>query len=177
MKFRLLWVGKTQESWVKTGIDEYAGRVRRYFPLEIGEAKEEKGATGEQAREREAERLLKLLPATAKLVLLDETGAQLTSPEFAALIGATEQDTALQLAQAQARNVSVVRDFLLEVLSAADPARAGGKPPGQVTVQEAVDAAASNMGSALEAQPETKVPILITLADVYSSLDQVDGGA
>ena len=78
------------------------------------------------------------------------------------------------LAQAQARNVSVVRDFLLEVFSAADPARAGAKPPGEVTVQEAVDAAASNMGTALDAQPETKVPILTTLADVYSSLDQVD---
>ena len=98
MKFRLLWVGKTQESWVKTGIDEYAGRVRRYSPLEIGEAKEEKGATGEQAREREAERLLKLLPATAKLVLLDETGAQLTSPEFAALIGRERDRSTTELA-------------------------------------------------------------------------------
>jgi 23S rRNA (pseudouridine1915-N3)-methyltransferase len=86
MKLRLLWVGKTQESWVKTGIDEYAGRVRRYFPLEIAEAKEEKGAEAEKSREREAERLLKLLPASAKLILLDEHGAQLTSPEFAALI-------------------------------------------------------------------------------------------
>ena len=78
------------------------------------------------------------------------------------------------LAQAQARNVSAVRDFLLEVLSAGDPAMTAGKPPGEVTVQEAVDAAASNMGTALDAQPETKVPILTTLADVYSSLDQVD---
>ncbi|HYV56524.1 MAG TPA: protein kinase, partial [Candidatus Nitrosopolaris sp.] len=78
------------------------------------------------------------------------------------------------LAQAQARNVSTVRDFLLEVLEAADPARASGKPPGEVTVQEAVDAAASSMGTALDRQPETKVPILMTLANVYSSLDQVD---
>ncbi|HET6981352.1 MAG TPA: protein kinase [Myxococcaceae bacterium] len=79
-----------------------------------------------------------------------------------------------QLARVQARNVSAVRDFLVEVLSAADPARAAGKPPGEVTIQEAVDAAASNMGTALDAQPETKVPILTTLANVYSSLDQVD---
>ncbi len=78
------------------------------------------------------------------------------------------------LAQAQARNLSAVRDFLVEVLTAADPARSSGKPPGEVTVQEAVDAAASSMGTALDSQPETKVPILSTLADVYSSLDQVD---
>jgi 23S rRNA (pseudouridine1915-N3)-methyltransferase len=98
VRFRLLWVGKTQESWVRTGSDEYAGRVRRYFPLEIAEAKEEKGAAGEQAKEREAERLLKLLPATAKLVLLDETGAQLTSPEFAALIGRERDQSTPELA-------------------------------------------------------------------------------
>jgi serine/threonine-protein kinase len=79
-----------------------------------------------------------------------------------------------QLAQAQAHNVSAVRDFLLDVLSAADPARAVGKPPGEVTIQEAVDAAASSMGDTLDKQPETKVPILVTLANVYSSFDQVD---
>jgi len=78
------------------------------------------------------------------------------------------------LAEARARNLSVVRDFLLEVLSAADPARARAKPPGEVTVQEAVDAAASSLGPAFDSQPETKVPILTTLADVYGSLDQVD---
>jgi 23S rRNA (pseudouridine1915-N3)-methyltransferase len=98
VKFRLLWVGKTQESWVRTGCDEYAGRVRRYFPLEIAEAREEKGAEGEQAREREAERLLKLLPTTAKLILLDETGAQLTSPEFAVLIGRERDRSTPELA-------------------------------------------------------------------------------
>src|SRR5262249_29987230 len=98
-----------------------------------------------------------------------------TAAAILALLGSTA--VALrqaQLAQAQARNVSMVRDFLLEILSAADPARAGGKPPGEVTVQEAVDAAASSMGAALDMQAETKVPILTTLSNVYSSLDQVD---
>lgn len=71
---------------MKTGIDDYAERIRHYFPLDIGEVKEEKGAAAEKAREREAERLLKLLPPSARLILLDETGAQLTSPEFAALL-------------------------------------------------------------------------------------------
>jgi serine/threonine-protein kinase len=98
-----------------------------------------------------------------------------TGTAILALLGSTA--VALRqahLAQAQARNVSAVRDFLLEVLSAADPARASGKPPGEVTVQEAVDAAASSMEAVLDKQPETKVPILITLSNVYSSLDQVD---
>ena len=98
-----------------------------------------------------------------------------TAAAILALLGSTA--VALRqahLAQAQARNASLVRDFLLEVLSAADPARARGKPPGEVTVQEAVDTAASSMGTALEMQPEMRVPILTTLSGVYSGLDQVD---
>ena len=52
MKLRALWVGKTQEEWVRRGIDEYAGRIRRYMPLELAEAREEKGAASDKAKER-----------------------------------------------------------------------------------------------------------------------------
>ncbi len=86
MRLKLLWVGKTQESWVRTGIEEYAGRVRRYLPLEIQEAREEKGAQAAAMRERECERLAKLLPKGAKLVLLDERGDAMTSTEFASFL-------------------------------------------------------------------------------------------
>lgn len=86
MRLKLLWVGKTQESWVRTGIDEYAGRVRRYAPLEILEAREEKGAQAAAMRERECERLTKLLPKGGRLVLLDERGEQMSSTEFASFL-------------------------------------------------------------------------------------------
>ena len=87
MKLRLLWVGKTQESWLKDGIAEYSGRIRRYAPLELAEAREEKGAAAETMREREAERLTRLLPKNGRLILLDERGDQLTSPGLAELVG------------------------------------------------------------------------------------------
>jgi 23S rRNA (pseudouridine1915-N3)-methyltransferase len=87
MRLKLLWVGKTQEAWVKAGIEEYAGRVRRYCPLEILEAREEKGAQAQAMRERECERLAKLLPKGARLIVLDERGEQMTSPELGAFIG------------------------------------------------------------------------------------------
>ena len=88
MKIKVLWVGKTQEEWVRRGIDEYAGRVRRYLPLEIGEVREEKGAQAEAGREAECLRLLKLLPKNARLILLDERGDELSSPQLAAFLGA-----------------------------------------------------------------------------------------
>jgi 23S rRNA (pseudouridine1915-N3)-methyltransferase len=86
VRLKLLWVGKTQEAWVKAGIEEYAGRVRRYCPLEILEAREEKGAQAVAMRERECERLAKLLPKGGRLVVLDERGEAMSSPEFAAFL-------------------------------------------------------------------------------------------
>lgn len=87
MKLRLVWVGKTQEAWVKAGIEEYAGRVKRYTPFEISEVKDEKGGLPEQMRQRESERIEKLLSKNGRLILLDELGEQFTSPAFAKLIG------------------------------------------------------------------------------------------
>lgn len=87
MKLRVVWVGKTQQEWVRSGIEDYAARIRRYCPLEIGEAREEKASRDEAMRERECDRLLKLLPKNARLVLLDEKGTEFSSPEFAAFLG------------------------------------------------------------------------------------------
>ncbi|RII28799.1 MAG: ribosomal RNA large subunit methyltransferase H [Geobacter sp.] len=86
MKIRVIWVGKTQEAWVKAGIDEYAGRIRRYTPLEISEAREEKGAQHDAGRVAECVRLGKLLPKNACLVLLDERGDELDSRQMATFI-------------------------------------------------------------------------------------------
>ncbi len=87
MKFSVLWVGKTQQEWVRGGINEYVSRIRRYMPLDILEVKEEKGAAADAMRARECERLKKLLPKQGKVVLLDDRGAGMTSPEFASFIG------------------------------------------------------------------------------------------
>lgn len=87
MKLRVLWVGKTQNDWVRTGIDEYAARIRRYAPLEIIETREEKGACKETMRIRECARLDKLLPKNARIIILDERGTEMTSPAFASFIG------------------------------------------------------------------------------------------
>jgi 23S rRNA (pseudouridine1915-N3)-methyltransferase len=87
VRLKVLWVGKTQQEWVREGITDYSSRIRRYLPLEILEAREEKGAAEEIMRERECERLTKLLPKNARLVLLDEKGTLMSSPEFADFIG------------------------------------------------------------------------------------------
>ncbi|ACM18976.1 23S rRNA (pseudouridine1915-N3)-methyltransferase, putative [Geotalea daltonii FRC-32] len=95
MRLKVLWVGKTQEEWVRRGIDEYAGRIGRYMSIDLAEARDEKGAAVEAMREREGERLLKLLPKNARLVLLDERGEQMSSPELARFL-ATNRDGGTQ---------------------------------------------------------------------------------
>jgi 23S rRNA (pseudouridine1915-N3)-methyltransferase len=87
VRLKVLWVGKTQQEWVREGIEEYSTRIRRYMPLEILETREEKGAAEEFMRDREGDRLARLLPKNGRLVLLDEKGTTMSSPEFADFLG------------------------------------------------------------------------------------------
>jgi 23S rRNA (pseudouridine1915-N3)-methyltransferase len=41
LKIRVVWVGKNRDPWVKEVVAEYAGRIRRYAPLELSEARDE----------------------------------------------------------------------------------------------------------------------------------------
>jgi 23S rRNA (pseudouridine1915-N3)-methyltransferase len=87
LKLRVLWVGKTRDAWVKEPLGDYAGRIRRYAPLELGEVRDEKGAEAEEMRRRECERLDRQIPPGAVLILLDERGEQMDSPALATFIG------------------------------------------------------------------------------------------
>lgn len=87
MKLRVLWVGKSRDPWVKDAVDEYAGRIRRYCPLELIDIRDEKGAEACEQRRRECERLERQIPPNATLVLLDERGEQMDSPSLASFIG------------------------------------------------------------------------------------------
>ncbi|MFZ2949572.1 MAG: 23S rRNA (pseudouridine(1915)-N(3))-methyltransferase RlmH [Desulfuromonadaceae bacterium] len=87
MKIKVLWVGKSRDPWVKDAIEEYAGRIRRYCPLDLVDIRDEKGAAAEEMRRRECERLEKQIPPNAVLILLDERGEQMDSPGLAAFVG------------------------------------------------------------------------------------------
>jgi 23S rRNA (pseudouridine1915-N3)-methyltransferase len=98
MKLRVLWLGKTRDSWIKEGVADYAGRIGRYLPLSIDELKDEKDATLEDGRRREGERLLKQLAPQTVLVVLDERGQQMDSLRFAEFIGKYRDNGTQELA-------------------------------------------------------------------------------
>ncbi len=86
MKITLLMVGKTEEGWLKTGIEKYLQRLKHYTRLDVidlPEIKNTKSLTAGQQKAKEAELILKKISSTDYVLLLDENGIELTSPRFA----------------------------------------------------------------------------------------------
>ena len=87
MKLTLLLVGKTTSNELDKLIDGYRQRLTHYIPFDIvviPELKNTKSLTREQQKEQEGQLILKAVPASADLVLLDERGQEFRSVEFAA---------------------------------------------------------------------------------------------
>ena len=74
------------KGWTAQGCDDYLKRLRRYFPVEVVEIREEdmnRRSTNE-VLDAEADRILKRLPDGARIVALDrEHGRQFSSEKLA----------------------------------------------------------------------------------------------
>lgn len=87
MKITLMVVGKTTSANLKSGIDEYARRINRYFPFDIVElpdVKTSRKLTEDKQKEAEGALMLGKIQPGDFVVLLDEHGREMTSREFAA---------------------------------------------------------------------------------------------
>ena len=86
MKIRFIVIGKTDEIYLRTGINEYLTRLKRYIPvdyIEIPALKNSSSLTIPVHQAREKEILEKQIQPGEMVVLLDEHGRQMNSPEFA----------------------------------------------------------------------------------------------
>ncbi|HZY65256.1 MAG TPA: 23S rRNA (pseudouridine(1915)-N(3))-methyltransferase RlmH [Rubrobacteraceae bacterium] len=82
---RIVAVGKLR-GWAADGCDDYLGRLRRYFPVEVAEVPEEDMNRNPRGKvlDAEAVRLSKRIPDDAYLVALDrERGRTLSSEKLA----------------------------------------------------------------------------------------------
>jgi 23S rRNA (pseudouridine1915-N3)-methyltransferase len=89
MKITLLIVGKTEDVYLKEGIDKYLKRLKYYTKIEIteiAELKNTKALTQDQVKTKEAELILKKLSVADYVILLDEKGMEISSSQFAAYI-------------------------------------------------------------------------------------------
>lgn len=85
MRLELLFLGKTKEKYLATGIDDYAKRLSRYLKVEIKtlkEGKAKKGVPENLLIEKESEKLMQNSQGSY-LVCLDRTGKQMDSLELA----------------------------------------------------------------------------------------------
>ena len=86
MKITLLTVGKTEDAYIRDGIDKFIKRLKHYIKLDIidlPELKNTKALTQDQQKNKEAELILKKLTNTDHVVLLDEKGLEFSSVQFA----------------------------------------------------------------------------------------------
>lgn len=85
MNIKLVVVGKTDEKYIQEGIDLYVRRLKHYVNFElvvIPALKDQKGASADDIRNREAQLLAKQLEKSDVVVLLDEHGKEHTSVGF-----------------------------------------------------------------------------------------------
>ncbi|MHA3723948.1 23S rRNA (pseudouridine(1915)-N(3))-methyltransferase RlmH [Leucobacter sp. HY1910] len=82
MSVRVLAVGKKHEKWVVDGIDRYEKRLRKPFDASW-QLLPHSAREGDAARTEESDRILAKLDANAFVVLLDERGRNVDSPELA----------------------------------------------------------------------------------------------
>jgi 23S rRNA (pseudouridine1915-N3)-methyltransferase len=95
MKLRVLWPGKTKQSYFRDAVKDYSSRIARFVPFEIVETKEY--STADRNKQQRISKESKNLLIAAKdsvLVVLDPDGKQLTSEELANWIQKQNRDIA-----------------------------------------------------------------------------------
>lgn len=83
MKTAVVAVGRVRDPHYRALCDEYAGRIRRFAPLDVVEVKAARGLEGARAKAAEGPLILKRLPPGVRAVCLDERGKTMSSVELA----------------------------------------------------------------------------------------------
>lgn len=89
MKLQFWSIGKAHEKYVAAGIEDFTKRANNYFSCEwklIAPLKNAVSLSVDQLKKQEGKTILDLLQSDDVLVLLDERGKMLDSPELANLV-------------------------------------------------------------------------------------------
>ena len=85
MKITILTIGKKNEPWIQPGVFRFLERLRAPFAAEMI-ILPHSSFEGGRARQEESERILSRLKPADFIILLDERGKNLSSPELSNLI-------------------------------------------------------------------------------------------
>lgn len=95
MPIKILAIGKKHEAWVVDGIERYQERLKRPFNVEWI-LLPHSSLDGNRARQEESGRILSRLDANDYVILLDELGKNINSPELSGLLVA-KLDLSIQI--------------------------------------------------------------------------------
>lgn len=84
MAIRIIAIGKKHESWIQEGLERYQKRLQKPYDVEWV-LLPHSSLEGVSARQEESERILSRLDTGSHVVLLDEVGRNISSPEIAEL--------------------------------------------------------------------------------------------
>ena len=85
MKITIITIGKKNEAWVQPGVSRFLERLRAPFVAEMI-ILPHSSFEGDRARQEESERIFSRLNSDDFVILLDERGKNLSSPELSNLI-------------------------------------------------------------------------------------------
>jgi 23S rRNA (pseudouridine1915-N3)-methyltransferase len=100
MKISLWSIGKANDSYVKEGIEDFTRRISKYYPVDwkiFPPARQTINTSEAGIKQQEAQSILTHLQKDDFLVLLDEKGQQITSPQLATLIERQANNSIKQL--------------------------------------------------------------------------------
>jgi len=88
MKLRFIWVGKTKSAPIRSLIEDFVDRIRKFAPVEIVEVKDRTDAHSDMdaVAAREGEDLLSRVWSDPFVVVLDEKGTEMRSEQLARMI-------------------------------------------------------------------------------------------
>lgn len=98
MKHELLFLGKTKDQFIEAGVQHYLKRLHHYTSFNVTTIKEKGRGKGKKLSvEEEGKLLLQTVPGGAKIVVLDSSGRQFTSLDFAKQVSQWEMQGIKQL--------------------------------------------------------------------------------
>ena len=82
---RLIWVGKTQEPYLRSGINAYMKKISHYIKIESQKIKPAQYSSGnvKNWRLQETENMMKKMDASELNIFLDQSGERQTSKDLA----------------------------------------------------------------------------------------------
>lgn len=98
MRIEVIAIGKTKDSWIKEGMEEYMKRIAPYALFSYEELKESKASEAKECMREDGERLVQKQKEGAIHILLDPAGSTYDSLSFAETIlkASKERGTPLQ---------------------------------------------------------------------------------